>query len=98
MITVSRPETTAELDDVRALMRTFVAWHRERHVEDLALIDEYFDQNEFEDELASLPGQYTPPDGQLLLACNDDKPAGCVALRRIDSEVCEMKRMFLYRR
>jgi hypothetical protein len=81
MITVRRPETTAELDDVRALMRAFVAWHRERHVEDLALIDEYFDQNEFEDELASLPGKYTPPDGQLFLACNDDKPAGCVALR-----------------
>ena len=45
-------------------MRAFVAWHRERHIEDLALIDEYFDQNEFEDELASLPGQYAPPDGQ----------------------------------
>jgi hypothetical protein len=29
-------------------MRAFVAWHRELHIEDLALIDEYFDQNEFE--------------------------------------------------
>ena len=96
MITVKRPETTAELDDIRALMRAFVAWHRERHVEDLALIDEYFDQNEFENELASLPGQYAPPDGQLFLACCDDEPAGCVALRRIDAQACEMKRMFLY--
>jgi GNAT superfamily N-acetyltransferase len=96
VMTVKRPETTAELDDVRALMRAFVAWHRERHVEDLALIDQYFDQNEFEGELASLPGKYSPPDGQLLLACCDHKPAGCVALRRIDSQACEMKRMFLY--
>jgi putative acetyltransferase len=96
MVTVRRPETTAELDHVRALMRAFVAWHRERHVEDLALIDEYFDQNEFEDELASLPGKYAPPDGQLFLGCLDDKPVGCVALRRIDRQVCEMKRMFLY--
>jgi GNAT superfamily N-acetyltransferase len=96
VITVMRPETTAALDDVRALMRAFVAWHRERHVEDLALIDEYFDKKEFEDELASLPGEYSPPDGQLLLAWDDDKPAGCVALRRIDSQACEMKRMFLY--
>jgi GNAT superfamily N-acetyltransferase len=77
-------------------MRAFVAWHRERHVEDLALIEQYFDQNEFEDELASLPGKYAPPDGQLFLACYDHKPAGCVALRRIDRQVCEMKRMFLY--
>jgi GNAT superfamily N-acetyltransferase len=79
-------------------MRAFVAWHRERHVEDLALIDEYFDQNEFEGELDSLPGKYSPPDGQLLLAYYDDQPAGCVALRRIDRQVCEMKRMFLYPR
>jgi GNAT superfamily N-acetyltransferase len=77
-------------------MRGFVAWHRERHVEDLALIEQYFDQNEFEDELASLPGKYAPPDGQLFLACDDHKPAGCVALRRIDGQACEMKRMFLY--
>jgi GNAT superfamily N-acetyltransferase len=96
VITVKRPGTTAELDDVRALMRAFVAWHRERHVEDLTLIDEYFDPAEFEEELASLPGKYTPPDGQLFLARDGDKPAGCVALRRIDSQACEMKRMFLY--
>ena len=96
MITVRRPETTADVDDVRALMRAFVAWHRERHVEDLTLIDEYFDKDEFEEELASLPGKYAPPDGQLFLACYNDKPAGCVALRRIDRQVCEMKRMFLY--
>jgi GNAT superfamily N-acetyltransferase len=96
VITVMRPETSAELDDVRALMRAFVAWHRERHVEDLALIDEYFDQKEFEDELASLPGKYSPPDGQLFLACYNGKAAGCVALRRIDGQACEMKRMFLY--
>jgi len=98
VISVRRPETTAELDDVRALMRAFVAWHRERHVQDLALIDEYFDQNEFEDELASLPGKYAPPDGQLFLACCNGEPAGCVALRRIDGHACEMKRMFLYPR
>jgi GNAT superfamily N-acetyltransferase len=77
-------------------MRAFVAWHRERHVEDLALIEQYFDQNEFEAELASLPGKYAPPDGQLFLACDGHEPAGCVALRRIDGQACEMKRMFLY--
>jgi putative acetyltransferase len=98
VIRVKHPTSTAELDEVRALMRAFVAWHRERHVEDLALIDEYFDRNEFENELASLPGKYAPPDGQLFLACYDDKPAGCVALRRIDGQSCEMKRMFLYPR
>jgi len=96
MITVGRPNTVAELDEVRDLMRAFVAWHRQRHSEDLSLIDEYFDPTEFEEELASLPGKYTPPEGQLLLAQYGQEPAGCVALRRIDERACEMKRMFLY--
>jgi GNAT superfamily N-acetyltransferase len=79
-------------------MRAFLGWHRQRHLEDLDLIDEYFDAAEFEEELASLPGEYSPPGGQLLLAQCGDEPAGCVALRRIDEQTCEMKRMFLYAR
>ena len=45
----------------------------------------------FEQELAGLPGDYAPPRGRLLIA----EGAGCVALRAIDSEVCEMKRLYL---
>ena len=96
MIQIKVPVTSDELDDVRALMRAFNSWHRQRHPQDLDLIDSYFDAAAFEEELASLPGKYSPPDGQLLLALIDDTPAGCVALRKIDSEACEMKRMFVY--
>lgn len=96
MLEIVVPKTPQELDDVRALIRAFNAWHRQRHPQDLALIDSYFDAAAFENELASLPGKYSPPDGQLLLARLDNKPAGCVALRRIDAEACEMKRMFVY--
>jgi GNAT superfamily N-acetyltransferase len=67
-------------------------------VEDLRLIDGYFDATAFEEELRTLPGKYAPPDGALLLASVDGEPAGCVALRRIDAQSCEMKRMFLYPR
>ena len=52
MPTVFDATTPAQLDQVRQLIRSFVAWHRERHVEDLALIDEYFDAAAFEAELA----------------------------------------------
>ena len=90
------PTTPQELDQVRALMRSFVAWHRERHREDTHLIDAYFDVAAFDQELASLPGKYAPPHGQLLLATLDGEPAGCVAMREIDSSSCEMKRMFVY--
>jgi len=95
-IAVSVATTSEDLDQVRLLMRAFVAWHKERHSDDLTLIDAYFDQTEFEAELASLPGKYTRPSGQLLLARFGEKAAGCVALKRIDTERCEMKRMFVY--
>jgi len=93
---VQVPAIEQELDQVRSLMRAFVAWHKERHREDIQLIDEYFDAEAFEQELASLPGKYAPPHGQLLLATLNGAPAGCVALREIDSASCEMKRMFVY--
>lgn len=89
------PSSEAELDQVRDLMRAFVGWHRERHVEDRRLIDDYFDADAFAAELAALPGDYAEPAGCLLLATVGEEPAGCVALKRIDDGSCEMKRMFV---
>jgi GNAT superfamily N-acetyltransferase len=97
-IRVSEATTPQELDAVRHLIRAFVAWHRARHTQDLHLIDSYFDAAAFEQELASLPGPYSPPSGRLLLATVDGEPAGCVALHPIDDAYCEMKRMFVYPR
>ncbi len=49
----------------------------------------------FEEELATLPGKYAPPQGRLLLAWESDQVLGCVALRPIDSTTCEMKRLYV---
>jgi len=75
-----RPANPADLDEIRAMLREYAAWLE---------VDLCF-QN-FEQELAGLPGDYAPPRGRLLMA----EGAGCVALRAIDAEICEMKRLYL---
>jgi putative acetyltransferase len=49
----------------------------------------------FDEELAGLPGDYAPPEGRLLLALYEGQLAGCVALHKIDDNICEMKRLYL---
>jgi putative acetyltransferase len=88
-------DSERDLDAVRRLFHSFLAWHRERHTEDLALIDAYFDDDAWTSELASLPGPYDPPDGALLIAREADVALGCVALKRLGDDSCEMKRMFV---
>jgi putative acetyltransferase len=75
-----RAATLADLDEIRTMLREYAAWLE---------VDLCF-QN-FEQELAALPGEYSPPLGRLLIA----EGAGCVALRPIDDEICEMKRLYV---
>ncbi len=49
----------------------------------------------FDQELAGLPGDYAPPEGRLLLAEYEGQLAGCVALHKLDPGICEMKRLYL---
>jgi hypothetical protein len=50
----------------------------------------------FKEEVLSLPGNYSPPAGRILLAHQDSELAGCVALRPFDKSISEMKRLYPY--
>lgn len=75
----------------------------EEHLEETKkLFKEYaaeldFDLNfqNFDEEFSSLPGDYTAPEGCLLLAFFQSEIVGCVALRKLDRNTCEMKRLFV---
>jgi len=50
---------------------------------------------DFDEEVASLPGDYAPPSGRLLLASDEGKLVGCVAMRSLTNGICEMKRLYV---
>ena len=83
--TLTANDSTA-LEQVRQYFRNYAGW--------LGVDLSY--QN-FEQEMASLPGTYTAPEGRLFFAEVDGRPAGCVGVRPLpDSEgVCEMKRLYV---
>ena len=76
--------TTAEIETIRGLFREYAA------SVGVGLCFQGFEQ-----ELAGLPGDYAPPAGRLYLVYVEDSLAACVALRKIEDGVCEMKRLYV---
>jgi len=76
-------------EDLAATVALFIAY--------AASLDVDLSYQDFDGELAAMPGQYAPPEGELLLArALDGRPLGCVALRPIQPQgCCEMKRLYV---
>ena len=83
-IHIKEVKGSSDLDAVRILFREYA---------DSLAFDLFF--QDFEKELESLPGRYAVPEGCLLIAQNQDGIVGCVAVRKIDNGLCEMKRLFV---
>jgi ribosomal protein S18 acetylase RimI-like enzyme len=84
MMKLAQAETPEQIEEARQLLREYEA----------SLGVSLCFQG-FEKELAALPGEYAPPGGRLLLALDTGQAVGCVGLRGLDDETCEMKRLYL---
>lgn len=83
------------LEFIRAESREQVESARELFEEYAAALGLDLCFQNFERELAELPGRYAPPCGRLLLALHEGEIAGCVGLRKIGEGTCEMKRLYV---
>jgi ribosomal protein S18 acetylase RimI-like enzyme len=84
MLSIIQARGSEELQCVRTLFEEYAA----------SLNFDLCFQN-FDEELANLAGEYSSPQGCILLALQDGQPAGCVALHRLDDGICEMKRLYV---
>jgi ribosomal protein S18 acetylase RimI-like enzyme len=83
MFQIITAKTTNHLDSVRALFLEYA----ESLGFDLCFQD-------FQKELDTLPAKYAEPEGTILLAFEDSKAIGVVALWKLSDGVCEMKRLY----
>jgi ribosomal protein S18 acetylase RimI-like enzyme len=83
-LNIIRVEKASHLENIRAL---FVEYEKS--------LDFDLDFQNFKEELASLPGEYAPPGGCLFIALVADGPVGCVGLRKLEKNICEMKRLYV---
>lgn len=91
MLVITQVQSNVVIAAVQDLIREFTTWA-------FSLSDDINHAPTFEkleEELATLPGKYSPPHGRLLLAMQDGQPAGCIALKGHDDLICELKRMYI---
>ncbi|MDA1191750.1 MAG: GNAT family N-acetyltransferase, partial [Candidatus Poribacteria bacterium] len=87
-VMIARVDESPYLEEVRRLF-----WE---YAEDSKRLDGFvYCVENFEAEVNALPGEFAPPSGRLLVALRDDAVAGCVAIRRLEDGVCEMRRLYV---
>ena len=84
MIQIAEARAGKNLQEVRKLFEEYAA-----------SLEISLDFQDFDVELANLPGSYVPPTGCLLIAFWQGQAAGCVALQKISNGICEMKRLYI---
>lgn len=88
-------KTEDDIIQTQSLIRQFVKWHYTRHAEYKFLLDSYFDEKEFEEGLSNISRDFSGKNGKIFLAKADNNYVGCILLKHMTKESCEMKRLFV---
>lgn len=92
MLSVRQIETAHQIVAAKHLVRGYFEWV-------FALVPGSETDPTFkgwEDELKTIPGQFVPPAGRFLLAELDGQIAGCIVLKPVSTDTCELKRLFVH--
>ncbi len=84
MLEIIHAKTEQEVQIAKMLFEEYAEW--------LGMDLEF--QN-FQEELDNMPGKYARPSGGLIIAKYDGDIAGCAAVRKLQDDICEMKRLFV---
>lgn len=84
MLKLKQVESEEDIQQTRRLFDEYVTWLG------VNLCFQNYDK-----EVAELPGEYFPPTGRLYIATENDEVAGCIALRKLEDSICEMKRLYV---
>lgn len=94
MLEIVRAQTQDHYGQVRELMAEYIEWDssrvRQLGLDAQELLDFYYGEGE-----ETLPGEFAPPEGCLLLATDSAKAIGCCAFRWLSEDTCEMKRLYV---
>jgi ribosomal protein S18 acetylase RimI-like enzyme len=90
-VVIGQASSESEIAQARALLHEYISWafSIEEGAEDAPTFQG------IEEELETLPGIYTPPLGRLLVALYEGEVVGCVCLKPLDDDTCEVKRLYV---
>jgi putative acetyltransferase len=92
VLTIAQAETEAQVAATAGLLREYFEWQAASEPDDFNQADTF---RGIDLEISTLPGDYAPPAGRLLLASVDGQPAGCVGLKRHAAASAELKRLYV---
>jgi N-acetylglutamate synthase-like GNAT family acetyltransferase len=97
MIEIISAQTGEALEHFIRLSQKYVSWmiaEIQEHYPALN-INEFTSEHGYDDIRKKFPGEHVPPDECLLIALNDGRASGCVALGRLSNNICEMRTLYV---